>query len=178
MLASAENAQRLIPAGPRAGVEILPSTVADTCLVANYPNRFGLTTFSENRLGYRDTSQGAFEFAQRTSGGDAFVVSVNRAAAVARVALETSELLTANVAQAPSVLEDAALCSDEYWSWNSKLEVRAAITHGLFTNGRYRGNLCALWTAPRTVHSAEVELVRTASAIVELAASGSPSLTR
>jgi len=158
---------RVFAAGPKAGADLERSVVADTCIVANYPNRFGYTTFSENRAAYVDTARGAFEFTQRTSDGHAFLVSVDPESPTANESLAAAGTSPGSAA---AVLSDARLNSNEYWGWNSKLDVRAAMTHGLFTNGRYQGNLCALWTGTRAMAPLDAEVLRTACAVVELAA--------
>jgi transcriptional regulator with XRE-family HTH domain len=166
-----EHTDRVIADGPRAHRELIGSVVADTCMVANYPNRYGHTTYSENRCGYKDTAGGSFRFRQRTASGQSFVVAVTS---------DSPSALQARVARGHAgedepadggVLRDAALNALEYWDWNSKLDARSVLTHGLFTAGHYRGNLCALWIRPRSMERVEIEVVRTASAIVELAAS-------
>jgi transcriptional regulator with XRE-family HTH domain len=108
--------------------------------------------------------------AQRTSDGRSFFVyvgadspSASEARAVAERTLEDGPPLSGRN-------RSASLSADDYWEWNSKLEARSVLTHGLFANGRYRGNLCALWTAPREMGPVEIEALRTASAVVELAA--------
>ena len=159
------NTPRVIAAGPRASIELERTGIANTCMVANYPNRHGFTTFSENRSGYRETLCGAFDFKQATSDGHAFVVSV------APTSPTASEALAATAAGSTSgKLSNASLNSNEYWAWASKLDVRSVMTHGLFAGGRYRGNLCALWTSSRAMASLDVEILQTASAILELAA--------
>ncbi len=161
------NAPRVLAAGPRASMELEHTGIADTCMVANYPNRQGLTTFSENRSAYHETLSGAFEFKQGTSAGHAFLVSV------APTGPTASQALAAGATSASGThgrLSRASLNSDEYWGWASKLDVRSVMTHGLFADGRYRGNLCALWTSSRATASVDVEILQTASAILELAA--------
>ncbi len=161
------NAPRLIAAGPRASIELERTGIANTCMVANYPNRAGLTTFSENRSSYRDTRGGAFDFKQATSDGQAFVVSVAPSGPTASEALAAKATGTAGTR---GKLSNASLNSTEYWDWAAKLDVRSVMTHGLFTNGRYRGNLCALWSDSRATASLDVEILQTASAVLELAA--------
>jgi transcriptional regulator with XRE-family HTH domain len=161
-----QHALRVLAAGPRAGADLERSVVADTCLVANYPNRFGYTTFSENRAPYGSTLRGAFDFEQRTSDGNEFLVTVDPGSPTAHEALAATESSLVS----SGALADARLNSREYWEWNSKLEVSSTITHGLFTDGRYQGNLCALWTEARAMAPLDVEILRTACAIVELAA--------
>ena len=161
------SAPRVIAAGPRASIELEHTGIADTCMVANYPNRGGLTTFSQNRSAYRETLNGAFDFQQGTSDGHAFLVSVAPNGPTASDALATAATGLADTHGRPS---NASLNSDEYWGWASKLDVRAVMTHGLFADGRYRGNLCALWSNSRAMASMDVELLQTASAILELAA--------
>jgi transcriptional regulator with XRE-family HTH domain len=168
-----EHVDRVIADGPRAHRELVGSVVADTCMVANYPNRYGDTTYSENRSGYEETAGGAFRFRQRTAGGQSFLVAVTPDSPTARQGREAREHDASGDAPDGGALRDATLNAFEYWDWNSKLDARSVLTHGLFTAGRYRGNLCALWTQPRSIERLEIETVRTASAIVELAAAAS-----
>jgi hypothetical protein len=159
--------------GPKASEGVEQSVVSDTCLVANYPNRRGYTTFSENRSAYRETRNGAFDFLQRTSGGHSFVVAVTPNSPFAHETLSATTVSLSDLHADDHPLADTALNADEYWEWNSKLGACSVATHGLFTNGRYRGNLCALWTSSRAIEPIDVEILRTASAIVELAAAPS-----
>ena len=165
---------RVIAAGPRASIDLEASGIADTCVLVNSPNLSGLTTFSEYRSSYRETLNGAFNFEQRTSDGHSFVVAVVCDSPVASETLGATALCPVDPnAGVAAPLSEATLNANEYWGWNSKLDVRSTITHGLFTNGRYCGNLCALWTTPRAMVSVDIEVLRTASAIVELAAAPS-----
>jgi hypothetical protein len=164
------DAPRVIGTGPRAERNIEHTVIADTCLVANYSNRFGYTTFSENRARYPETIAGAFEFGQRTSEGHSFTVKVVGGTPLAKAAVSATERFFAAGLEHAVTLPDATLNAAEYWEWNSQIEARSVLTHGLFANGRYRGNLCALWTGPREMEEIEIEALRTASAIVELAA--------
>ncbi len=167
ILVPERNAPRVIAAGPRAAIDLGRTGIASTCMVANYPNRQGLTTFSENRSRYRETICGAFEFKQGTSDGQTFVVSVAPSGPTASEALARNASGTAGTRV---TLSNPSLNSIEYWDWAAKLDVRSVMTHGLFTEGRYRGNLCALWSNSRAVASLDVEILQTASAILELAA--------
>ena len=170
------NAPRVIAAGPRAHWELEDSLVAETCMIANYPNRHGSSTFSENRARYKDTAGGSFTFEQRTSEGDTFSVAVAADAPNAAKTLAAIGGAPLGASNERLRLAELAVNADEYWGWNSLLEARSVITHGLFANGQYRGNLCALWTESRTMGGADLEILRTASAIVELAsAPGSAS---
>ena len=95
----------------------------------------------------------------RTSNGPSFFVSVG---ADSPSALEARAVAERTLLDGPLIngqLRNARL-----------LEARSVLAHGLFANGRYRGNLCALWTGPREMDPLEIEALRTASAVVELAA--------
>lgn len=162
-----EGERRIIAAGPRAHVDLANSGIVETCIVANYPNRYGHTTFSEERLAYRETLKGSFSFQQRTVESTGFFVTIAKTAPLAEEAL-SSALFTDT--RAEGFFTDAELSAEEYWDWNSELEACSAITHGLFSEGRYCGNLCALWAEPRGMAARDAEILRTASAIVELAA--------
>jgi transcriptional regulator with XRE-family HTH domain len=160
-LVSDDAPPRLIAFGPRAG--LADPTVAEACLAANFPNRFGRTTFNQNRPAYQGAVDGSFTYEQRTTDGSSFLIAV-------------SDTRTSVPGAVPDVVNYTTLSAVAYWDWNSKLESRSALTHGLFTNGIYRGNLCCLWTDPRAMTAAEIEIIQTASAIVELAASGGTPL--
>jgi hypothetical protein len=167
---------RIIAAGPRANAELEDSAVPDACMVINYPNRFGHTTFSENRPPYQKTLRGLCDFEQRTYIGSSFCVNVTGSAPTAKSTLERQLFTDVKV---DGVFNDVNLDVSEYWDWNAKVDVQSTVTHGLFTGGRYRGNLVALWAEPRTVASLDTEILRTASAIIELAAnSGTTAGTR
>jgi transcriptional regulator with XRE-family HTH domain len=164
---------RYIPAGPRENAELAKSVVADTCLVANYPNRYGHTTFSETRPAYRKTLGGSCDFEQHTYIGSSFRVNVTASAPTAKSTL--ASLLFRDV-KAEGLFSDVDLNVNEYWEWNARLDVQSSVTHGLFTDGRYRGNLSALWDGPRDAAPIDTEIIRTVSAILELAAT--PAATR
>jgi transcriptional regulator with XRE-family HTH domain len=158
---------RIIALGPRANAELKDSAVPDACMVINYPNRYGHTTFSENRPAYRKTLGGLCDFEQRTYIGSSFCVNVTGSAPTAKSTLERQLFTDVKV---DGVFNDVNLDVSEYWDWNAKVDIQSTVTHGLFTDGNYRGNLVALWAEPRAVASLDTEILRTASAIVELAA--------
>lgn len=175
ILAPSGGAGRIISAGPRADTATPSSGIVDTCIVANYPNRYGHTTYSENRPAYPATGGKAFAFEQRTVEGASFHVKVADSAPFARDSLART---TATGPRFEGALSDVALRTVEYWGWNSGLSVCSTMTHGLFSDGSFRGNLCALWAEPREMSPLDVEIVRIASAIVELAVAPSPSAER
>jgi transcriptional regulator with XRE-family HTH domain len=147
---------QVLAVGRRADVELDAAAIAAMCMTMNYPNRFGSTTFSENRAAYDATRQGAFEFQQKTATGDRFVVDVGDTPTAPPTADEP--------------IRDVGVHVDGYWDWNSKLEIQSTLTTGLFRHGEFRGNLVAVWTEPRVIEPFEIEAIRTVSAIVELAA--------
>lgn len=161
-------------AGARAHVDLANSRIVETCMVANYPNRYGYTIYSEQRSDYRHSERGAFEFEQRTVEGASFRVTVTD------LAPPTRDTLAGRfpAMKAEGSFTDAVVSAVEYWDWNSKLSVCSAMTHGLFTEGCYRGNLCALWTEPRRMSNLDAEILRTASAIIELAAGPAAQMQR
>jgi transcriptional regulator with XRE-family HTH domain len=152
------HAPRIVGVGPRASGEFPVEIAADASLTVNYPNQFGHTTFSENRPPYRDTLHGAFQFEQRTSDGRSYFVAVT-ASGVGRGEHD---------AASEGALENASLRTDQYWTWNSTLEVRSSLSHGLFAQSTFRGTICAMWVEPRVMSPLEIELLGTVSAIVEL----------
>jgi hypothetical protein len=153
ILATEGDDAAVVAAGPRA--DRADAGIAESCIPVNESNRSGATTYSESRCTYRETLHGAFAFWQRATDGRAFLVVVTDA-------------------EAPAGFRPAAtLRATPYWERNARLAMRSALTHGLFENGGQRGNLCALWTDPRTMNAPEIELLRTASALVELTAAGS-----
>jgi hypothetical protein len=160
---------RVIAFGKRA--HLVGAAFADSCIAANYPSRYGHTTFNESRPAYRDTVDGSFVFRQQTNDGRSFVVAVDACPWTKDIA--TRESASPGSSENDGVFSDAIISAADYWEWNSKLESRSSLAHGLFTNGNYRGNLGVLWTEPHAVSRIELEILRTASAMVELAAGGS-----
>ena len=173
ILAPRGDSGQIISAGARAHIEFAYSSIVNTCIVANYPNRFGHTTFSEERPAYRQTEKGAFDFEQRIAGGASFRVTVADSATPPS-ASGVSAAATLTESDMTGCISDAAVSAIEYWDWNAKLLVCSTMTHGLFTDGGYRGNLCALWTEPRRMSPMDAEILRIASAIVELATAPAP----
>jgi transcriptional regulator with XRE-family HTH domain len=165
---SNETSPRVIAFGKRA--HLAGTRFADSCLAANYPSRFGHTTFNESRPAYRDTVDGSFAFRQQTNDGRSFVVTVDASPWTEDIA--TGESTSPDSLEDDGVLSNAIVSAASYWEWNSKLESRSSLAHGLFMNGKYRGNLGVLWTAPHVVSPIELEILQTASAMVELAAGG------
>lgn len=158
LLPNEERPPLVLAIGRKADVDIDHTQIVCDCMTMNYPNRFGATTFSENRSGYGQTHRGSFAFEQTTRGGEHYFVEVGSS--------------RTNPPEVEEPLTDVGVRSTDYWDWNSKLEVRSTLTHGLFWRGEFRGNLVALWREPREIAPFEVEALRTVSAIVELAASG------
>lgn len=155
-LLGTDGTLRPLAAGPKAPLTRL--SFAEQCLAVNYPSRFGLTTFNEERPAREDTDDGAFAFMQRTTSGDSFTVNV----------LPGDTVPT--LGDGDLILRDMAISADMYWEWNSHLRSRATLVHGLFERGVYRGTLAVLWTEPHAASTFEIEALQTASAIVELAA--------
>jgi transcriptional regulator with XRE-family HTH domain len=166
-LLGSDGTPRPFAVGPKAGLAC-PS-FADQCLAANYPGRFGLTTFNEERPAREDTSDGSFAFTQRTSNGKSFTVNVTSSPSVRHVGSRPVDN-TANHGDGEIIVRDTAISADVYWEWNSRLRSRATLAHGLFKHSIYQGTLSALWTEPHAVSAFEIEVLQTASAIVELAA--------
>jgi transcriptional regulator with XRE-family HTH domain len=146
----------------------------ESCIAANYPSRFGHTTFNESRPAYQDTVDGSFAFRQRTSDGRSFVVAVDASPRTEDIATSVSTALCS--LEDDRVFSNAVISAADYWEWNSKLESRSSLAHGLFTNGEYRGNLGVLWTEPHVVNPIELEILRTASAMIELTAAGAAQI--
>jgi transcriptional regulator with XRE-family HTH domain len=162
---------RVIAFGKRA--HLAGTAFADSCIAANYPSRYGHTTFNESRPAYRDTVDGSFAFRQQTNDGRSFLVSIDASPCTQNA---TGESTSPRALENDGVLSDAIVSAADYWEWNSKLESRSSLAHGLFVNGRYRGNLGVLWTEPHVVSRMELEVLQTASALVELAAGRSAQI--
>ncbi len=142
---------RTIAVGKRADF-VEPVSFARACLFVNLPNAERESTYNESWPAYKETGAGAFVLHQQTAAGYAFDVGV--------------------VNPDPSKDEAAGeqlISAPTFWDWNSKLRARCSLTHGLFSAGVYRGNIGALWTEPHATSAALTELLRTVSAIVELA---------
>jgi hypothetical protein len=169
------NLPRIIAAGPQASADLETSAVPDACMVINYPNRFGHTTFSESRPPYKKTVRGFCDFQQHTYIGSSFRVNVTGTAPAAKNTLQRQLFTDIKV---EGIFNDVNLDVSEYWDWNAKVDVRSTVTHGLFTDGCYRGNLVALWAEPRTMALIDTEILRTACAIVELAATSDATLAK
>ena len=142
---------RTIAAGKRAD-HIDPVSFAQACLFVNVPNAERQSTYNESWPAYKETDAGAFVLHQQTAAGYAFDVGVVN----------------------PDPWDDEAaggqlISAPTFWDWNSKLRARCSLTHGLFSAGVYRGNIGALWTEPHATSAELTELLRTVSAIVELA---------
>jgi transcriptional regulator with XRE-family HTH domain len=171
-LLSSGKSPDVIAFGRRA--HLAGAAFAESCIAANYPSRFGHTTFNESRPAYRDTVDGSFAFRQQTNDGRSFVVAVD--------ASPWTEDIATGVSTAPGSLEDdrifsnAVISAADYWEWNSKLESRSSLAHGLFMSGKYRGNLGVLWTEPHVVSPIELEILQTASAMIELTAAGTAQI--
>jgi hypothetical protein len=157
---------RVIAFGKRG--HLAGTAFADSCIAANYPSRYGHTTFNESRPAYRDTVDGSFAFRQQTNDGRSFVVTVDASPRTQETG--TAESAWPSSLDGNEVFSDAIISAADYWEWNSKLGSRSSLAHGLFVNGKYRGNLGVLWTEPHAVSRIELEILQTASAMVELAA--------
>jgi hypothetical protein len=157
------DARRIIATGPKADAVV--AAMADTCIASNYPNRFGHATFNESRPGREEARPGgSFVFQQRTSDGDSFIISA-----------ETSfhdRVPTVKPSRTSGTLCDLNVSAGAYWEWNDKVQSRSSLTNGLFANGVYQGNFCALWRDPHEIAPVEIETLKTVSALVELAATG------
>jgi transcriptional regulator with XRE-family HTH domain len=168
-LLSSGQSPRVIAFGRRA--HLAGTAFGESCIAANYPSRYGHTIFNESRPAYRDTVDGSFLFRQQTNDGRSFVVAVDASARTEDIA--TGESTSHDSSEDVGVFGDAIISAARYWEWNSKLESRSSLAHGLFMNGDYRGNLAVLWTEPHSVSPIELEILQTASAMVELTAVGS-----
>jgi transcriptional regulator with XRE-family HTH domain len=160
------RAPRTVAVGAKA--KLTRPTFARGCLAANYPSRFGLTTFNEERPAREDTNDGSFAYIQQTSTGKSFTVKLTPLPSAPYVALPREEITSH--ADRDNTICDIKMSADAYWDWNSHLRSRASLVHGLFERGVYRGNIAALWTEPHAVSAFEIEVLQTASAIVALAA--------
>lgn len=153
--------RRVIPFGPMA--QFASSEFADMCIAANYPNRLGYTTFNESRPGSReDLPAGSrLPLQWQTDEGHSFVIT-----------LDDSSTQNDQSASGTGMIHDLHLSASVYWGWNASMKSRASLTHGLFATGVYHGNLGALWAEPHTMSPFEIETIKTACALVELAAAG------
>lgn len=158
-----DDTPRAFAVGTKA--QLVRPSFANQCIAANYPSRFGLTIFNEERPAREDTNDGSFAFLQRTSDGKSFTV---------RVMSSTPDVACQLADNTPNhddaTVRDTTTNAEVYWDWNLELQSRASLAHGLFERGSYRGNVSALWTEPHAVSALEIEVLQTASAIVALAA--------
>jgi|GEM_PF-2446544 len=152
--------RRVVATGPKAA--FANSDFADTCIAAHYPNRYGHTTLNEDRPCREETPRdGAFVSGWRTTDGGSFLVTASNSSGAENLP---------EPPRRPGGLHDLNLSAAVYWGWNAKVKSRSSLTHGVFANGVYHGNLCALWTEPHTMSSFEIETIETACALIELAA--------
>lgn len=168
-LTSGQGFGRVLAFGPKA--DLVKPAFAGQCIAVNYPNRRRATTFNESRPAREETADGSFVFEQQTTDGRSF-----------RVAVRPTLSRTPNPVNVGThgdadddELYDERLNADDYWDWNSKVESRSMLTHGLFANRLYRGNLAALWTEPHAMAPIEIETLEAISALVELAGERVPA---
>ena len=153
--------RRIIAFGPKA--EFANSAFADTCIAANYPNRLGYTAFNESRPGSREEvgADNAIVLQWQTSEGRSFIIKI-----------DDSPTKNDQAARRTGMIHDLNLSASVFWSWNVGMKSRSSLTHGLFALGVYHGNLGALWTEPHAMSPFEIETIKTACALVELASAG------
>jgi transcriptional regulator with XRE-family HTH domain len=160
------RAPRPVAVGAKA--KLARPSFAAGCVAVNYPSRFGLTTFSEERPAREDTTDGSFAYIQQTSNGKSFTVKLTPLPLAPHVALPREEIPSHGGGDI--TIRDITMSADAYWEWNSHLRSRASLVHGLFERGAYRGNIATLWTEPHAVSPFEIEVLQTVSAIVALVA--------
>ncbi len=157
--------RRIVSFGPRA--QFASADFADMCIAANYPNRLGYTAFNESRPGSREEvpAGGTLALQWQTCEGHSFIITLDDSSDDSSKENDTS-------ASGTGMIHDLKLSASVYWAWNASMKSRASLTHGLFATGVYHGNLGVLWTEPHAMSVFEMETIKTASALVELAAAG------
>jgi transcriptional regulator with XRE-family HTH domain len=185
VLAAAETLEHLVnPTRDSVAISLQPSGVLVSVAVGtagythpalayqvfecNSPGRFGVTVFNENRPNRRST-EGAQVFQHQLADGRSFKMSVDPT---------TPSLAERNFVPPKPTLEnglrlelrDSSVNSEDFWSWNEPLQAQAALLQGLFDRGVYKGVLVGFWSDPHTMKPAEVEVIQTLAALLELAA--------
>jgi hypothetical protein len=161
---------RIIAFGPKAA--FATSAFADSCIAANYANRLGYTTFNESRPARDEVlSDGTFAFRKQTSEGRSFIITCDGSSTSDDLTVPEAERVRTS-SSGSGLMHDASISASLYWGWNATMKSRSSLTHGLFAIGDYHGNLGALWVEPHSMSPFEIETIKTACALVELAAAG------